>query len=64
MDPPNDLGDLVYPAGKSPAQVATTIEAHGNPNNWPFDSYTTDTLSAECSSGPAMLANTYLRVWK
>lgn len=51
MDPPNDLGDLVYPAGKSPAQVATTIEAHGNPNNWPFDSYTTDTLSAEVLVG-------------
>ncbi|OBI38460.1 DUF4436 domain-containing protein [Mycobacterium colombiense] len=51
MDPPNDLGDLQYPAGKSPAQVATTIEAHGNPNNWPFDSYSTDTLSAEVLVG-------------
>lgn len=51
MDPPNDLGDLVYPAGKSPAQVATTIDAHGNPNNWPFDSYSTDTLSAEVLVG-------------
>ncbi len=51
MDPPNDLGDLLYPAGKSPAQVATTIEAHGNPNDWPFDSYSTDTLSAEVLVG-------------
>jgi Domain of unknown function (DUF4436) len=51
MDPPNDLGDLQYPAGKSPAQVATTIEAHGNPNNWPFDSYSTDTLSADVLVG-------------
>jgi Domain of unknown function (DUF4436) len=51
MDPPNDLGDLAYPAGKSPAQVATTIEAHGNPNNWPFDSYRTDTMSAEVLVG-------------
>lgn len=51
MDPPNDLGDLQYPAGKSPAQVATTIEAHGNPNNWPFDSYRTDTMSAEVLVG-------------
>jgi hypothetical protein len=51
MDPANDLGDLQYPAGKSPAQVATTIEAHGNPNNWPFDSYSTDTLSAEVLVG-------------
>jgi hypothetical protein len=30
---PNDLGDPQYPAGKSPAEVATTIEAHGNPDN-------------------------------
>jgi hypothetical protein len=51
MDPPNDLGDLVYPAGKSPAVVGTTIEAHGNPNNWPFDSYSTDTLSSEVLVG-------------
>jgi hypothetical protein len=51
MDPPNDLGDLQYPAGKSPAVVATTIEAHGDPNNWPFDSYSTDTLSAEVLVG-------------
>lgn len=51
MDPPNDLGDLQYPAGKSPAQVATTIEAHGNPNNWPFDSYRTDPTSADVLVG-------------
>ncbi|CPR11939.1 transmembrane protein [Mycobacterium bohemicum DSM 44277] len=51
MDPPNDLGDLQYPAGKSPAQVATTIESHGDPNNWPFDSYSTDTLSADVLVG-------------
>jgi hypothetical protein len=51
MDPANDLGDLVYPAGKAPAQVATTVEAHGDANNWPFDSYSTDTLSAEVLVG-------------
>jgi hypothetical protein len=49
--PENDLGDLVYPAGKAPAQVTTTLEAHGNPGNWPFDSYTTDTISAEVLVG-------------
>jgi Domain of unknown function (DUF4436) len=52
MDPANDLGDLVYPKGKAPAQVATTVEAHGDANNWPFDSYSTDTLSAEVLVGP------------
>jgi hypothetical protein len=51
MDPANDLGDLVYPKGKAPAQVATTVEAHGDANNWPFDSYSTDTLSAEVLVG-------------
>ena len=51
MDPPNDAGDLAYPAGKSPAMVATTVEAHGDPEIWPFDSYKTDTLSAEVLSG-------------
>lgn len=49
--PENDLGDLVYPAGKAPAQVATTLEAHGDPGNWPFDSYTTDTISADVLVG-------------
>lgn len=51
MDPPNDLGDLVYPAGKAPAQVETTIEAHGDPSTWPFDTYKTDTLSADVLVG-------------
>jgi hypothetical protein len=45
--PENDLGDLQYPVGKSPAQVATTIEAIGNPGNWPFDTYKTDQIHAD-----------------
>jgi hypothetical protein len=49
--PENDLGDLVYPVGRSPAQVATTIEAHGDPGKWPFDTYTTDTISADVLVG-------------
>ena len=44
---PERPGRPAIPRRKSPAQVATTIEAHANPNNWPLDSYTTDTLSAE-----------------
>src|ERR1700761_699937 len=31
--PDNDPGDLQYPIGKAPAQVSTTIEAHGDPHN-------------------------------
>jgi hypothetical protein len=49
--PRSDLGDLQFPAGKAPAQVSTTIEAHGDPGNWPFDTYTTEKLSADVLVG-------------
>lgn len=49
--PQNDLGDLQYPVGKLPAQVATTIEARGDPGDWPFDSYKTDTIQADVLVG-------------
>ncbi|MDT5349297.1 MAG: hypothetical protein QOH91_2584 [Mycobacterium sp.] len=49
--PHNDLGDLQYPVGKSPAQVATYIEAHGEPGDWPFDTYKTDTIQADVLVG-------------
>ncbi|OBJ51123.1 DUF4436 domain-containing protein [Mycobacterium asiaticum] len=51
FDPDNDLGDLQYPKGKAPAQVATTIQAHGNPGDWPFDTYRTDTIQADVLFG-------------
>lgn len=49
--PHNDLGDLQYPVGKSPARVTTTIEAHGEPGDWPFDAYRTDTIQADVLVG-------------
>ncbi|OBF15930.1 DUF4436 domain-containing protein [Mycobacterium kubicae] len=49
--PENDLGDLQYPVGKAPAQVATSIEAHGDAGNWPFDSYKTDIIAADVFTG-------------
>lgn len=49
--PQNDLGDLVYPVGRLPAQVSTTVEAHGDPGDWPFDSYKTDTIQADVLVG-------------
>ncbi len=49
--PENDLGDLQYPVGKAPAQVSTMIEAHGDPGNWPFDTYKTDTIAADVLVG-------------
>jgi hypothetical protein len=49
--PENEQGDLVYQAGKAPAVVSTTLEAHGEPGNWPFDSYSTDPISADVLVG-------------
>jgi hypothetical protein len=49
--PTNDLGDLHYPKGKAPAQLSTTVEAHGDPGNWPFDSYRTEPISADAFVG-------------
>ena len=49
--PETDLGDLQYPKGKAPTQVATTIVAHGEPGNWPFDTYTTDEISGLVFTG-------------
>ena len=49
--PENDLGDLQYPVGKAPAQVSTTIVAHGDPGNWPFDSYRTEEIAADVFTG-------------
>jgi hypothetical protein len=49
--PENDLGDLQYPVGKSPAQQTTYLDAAGDPANWPFDSYSTGTIQAEVYAG-------------
>lgn len=49
--PDNDLGDLQYPVGKAPGQVSTSIVAHGDPGNWPFDSYSTETIAADVFTG-------------
>jgi hypothetical protein len=49
--PDNDLGDLQYPVGKAPAQVSTSIEARGDPANWPFDSYKTEVIAADVFTG-------------
>jgi Domain of unknown function (DUF4436) len=49
--PTSDLGDLHYPKGKAPAQLSTTVEAHGDPGNWPFDSYKTEPISADSFVG-------------
>jgi hypothetical protein len=49
--PTSDLGDLQFPKGKAPAQLSTNIEARGDPGNWPFDSYSTEPISADAFVG-------------
>jgi len=49
--PTSDLGDLHYPKGKAPAQLSTTVEAHGDVGNWPFDTYSTEPISADAFVG-------------
>jgi uncharacterized protein DUF4436 len=49
--PTSELGDLHYPKGKAPAQLTTNVEAHGDPGNWPFDSYQTEPISADAFVG-------------
>ena len=49
--PTSDLGDLHYPKGKAPAQLSTTVEAHGDVGNWPFDTYRTEPISADAFVG-------------
>ena len=49
--PTSDLGDLQYPKGKAPVQLTTTVQALGDPGNWPFDSYKTEPISADAFVG-------------
>ncbi len=49
--PWNTLGDLKFPAGASPAEVTTTIDVSGDPTTWPFDSYSTEAISADVLVG-------------
>jgi len=49
--PASDLGDLLYPKGRAPAQRSSVIEAHGDPRNWPFDKYTTAPIAADAFVG-------------
>lgn len=44
-------GDLETPEGKLPAEISTTIAAKGDPDNWPFDTYTVGALGADVVVG-------------
>ncbi|MGO4445693.1 DUF4436 family protein [Mycobacterium sp. 2YAF39] len=44
-------GDLIYLHADVAPDTATTLVAIGDPDNWPFDSYTTDVIGVELFSG-------------
>lgn len=49
--PSTDFGELHYPAGETPARATTSMLASGDANEWPFDTYTTKTISADVVVG-------------
>jgi hypothetical protein len=51
IHPWSDLEELRYPRGRTPAEVPTTLVAKGEAEKWPFDTYRTDTLSADVLVG-------------
>ncbi|MCB0948161.1 MAG: DUF4436 domain-containing protein [Mycobacterium sp.] len=46
-----DVGGINYEKGQTPRSTATTIEAEGDANYWPFDSYRTKPIRADAIIG-------------
>jgi hypothetical protein len=46
-----DLGELKFPKGVTPGSIDATVEAHGDADRWPFDTYTTKPLTADVLVG-------------
>jgi hypothetical protein len=44
-------GDLETPKGQLPSELSTTIAAEGDPDKWPFDTYTMGPLGADVLVG-------------
>ncbi|WP_235632211.1 DUF4436 domain-containing protein [Mycolicibacterium rutilum] len=51
LDEVNLAQDLETPNGRLPAEMSTTIIAEGDPDKWPFDSYTIGALGADVLVG-------------
>lgn len=49
--PSTDFGDLNYPRGHTPGREVTSMYAAGDADRWPFDSFTTGTISADVFAG-------------
>ncbi|WP_234788702.1 DUF4436 domain-containing protein [Mycolicibacterium iranicum] len=46
-----DLGELKFPKGQTPGSIDATIEAQGDADSWPFDTYTTKPVTADVLVG-------------
>lgn len=49
--PSTDFGELNYPRGHTPGREVTTMFAAGDADRWPFDTFTTGTISADVFVG-------------
>jgi hypothetical protein len=51
--PWNTSGDLHFKEGEAPGELNTSLDLNGDSDTWPFDSYTTEFLSADVLVGSA-----------
>jgi Domain of unknown function (DUF4436) len=51
--PWNTSGDLHFKEGETPSELTTSLDLNGDSDTWPFDSYTTDFISADVLAGTA-----------
>jgi hypothetical protein len=49
--PWNTSGDLHFKAGEAPGELTTSLDLNGDSDTWPFDSYTTEHISADVLTG-------------
>jgi hypothetical protein len=49
--PSNDFGELSYPRGHTPGRENVSMFAFGDADHWPFDTFTTGTISADVFAG-------------
>ncbi len=49
--PTNDFGELAYPRGHTPGRENVSMFAFGDADHWPFDTFTTGTISADVFVG-------------
>lgn len=58
LESETEIQEIRFDSDRVPAKVATTLRAQGDPDNWPFDRYSTEptTVTVLSDAGPAMTA--------